>query len=269
MITLILDYVTPIITHIINQSLLSGDFPSLWRKAFVMPLPKIKNPSTFSHFRPISILPFLSKVLEAIVHKQISSYIFKNNFLSTYQSGFRPGHSTTTALLKVTEDLRTGKENSKLTVLILIDFSNAFNAVDHDILLTILYHLGFSSSARGWFSSYLRGRQQVIRVGQIISDWCPLSAGVPQGGILSPLLFSVFINLITPHIRRSYHLYADDLQIYAQAEVAFIDDVIEKLNCDLNCISNWSNRFGIRVNPSKCQAIVVGSSRRLTKIDMK
>lgn len=197
MISFLIDVILPILTHIINFSLESEVFPTSWRKAFIIPLPKINNPSSLNHFRPISILPFLSKILEAVVHKQLSSHIFSNNLLSNFQSGFRPGHSTATALLKVTEDVREGMESSKVTLLVLIDFSNAFNMVDHDILLALLSRFGVSSPALGWFSSYLRGRQQVVRTDQGLSDWCDLVAGVPQGGILSPLLFSLFIDAIT------------------------------------------------------------------------
>ncbi|KAA5589197.1 hypothetical protein F3G61_31385, partial [Pseudomonas aeruginosa] len=125
-----LDHLLPAIWHITNFSLSSGTFPSLWRKAYVLPLPKIPNPSLPNHFRPISILPFLSKVIEACVHKQLSQFIFRNNLLSPYQSGFRPGHSTVSALLKVVGDIRTGMQDTKVTVLVLIDFSNAFNAVN-------------------------------------------------------------------------------------------------------------------------------------------
>ncbi|CAK1598867.1 unnamed protein product [Parnassius mnemosyne] len=127
---------------------MNGIFPTLWRKVFIIPIPKSSDCNAISNFRPISILPFLSKVLEAVAYKQISSFIFSNNILSPYQSGFRPGRSTTTALLKVKEDVREGMEKSKLTVLILIDFSNAFNSIDHDILLALLSHLNISFSAQ-------------------------------------------------------------------------------------------------------------------------
>ena len=269
MIMLILDSILPIFTHIINFSLQAGVFPLIWRKAFIIPLPKVSNPSLVNHFRPISILPFLSKVLEAVAHKQISSHIYKNNLLSQYQSGFRPGHSTSTALLKVIEDVRAGMENSKLTVLVLIDFSNAFNTVDHDILLAFLSQIGISTSSQGWFSSYLRGRQQAVRANQEFSDWCSLATGVPQGGILSPLLFSLFINSITSIIKCSYHLYADDLQLYAQAEIGNLDDCISSLNADLLAIGDWSQKFGVGVNVGKCQAILIGSSYHLKHLNIK
>lgn len=266
MLLLILNSAVDVITHIINYSIFTGVFPSSWRKAFVIPLPKINNPCSLSHFRPISILPFLSKVLEAVVHKQLSSYVFTNSLLSPFQSGFRSGHSTTTALLKVVEDIRQGMELSQFTILVLIDFSNAFNAVDHDLLLATLTYLGSSQKSSEWFSSYLRDRHQAIRKDHLVSDWCTLDAGVPQGGILSPLLFSLFINLITSKLRCSYHLYADDLQIYTQASLDDLNTAIALINDDLNYINDWSSRFGISVNPSKCQAIIVGSKRRLVQL---
>lgn len=262
MIFFIPESILPIITHIINFS-----FPSIWRKAFVIPLPKISNPTSLNHFRPISILPFLSKILEAAAHKKISNYILENKALSPYQSGFRPGHSTTTALLKVIDDIRDGMENSQITVLILIDFSNAFNTVNHDILLAILLKLGVSLSALEWFSSYLRGRQQAVRVNHSFSDWSSIDTGVPQCGILSPLMFSVFINLITNYLSCSYHLYEDDLQLYIQTDTSNLNSAISHLNDNLRHISEWSKKFGVAVNPNKCQAIIVGSSPRLAKIE--
>lgn len=263
----IIKCILPALTHLMNYSLSSGVFPSLWRKAFVIPLAKVSCPNSLNQFRPISILPFLSKILEAAVHKQVSKFVLDHNLLSDYQSGFRPGHSTTTALLKVINDCRAAMDETQVTVLVLIDFSNAFNAVDHEILLAILKLAGFSSHAREWFSSYLRGRQQAVRIGDI-SNWCDLSAGVPQGGILSPFLFSMFINLVTISLNCPYHLYADDLQLYTSARITDIDAAIDKINKDLQHIFNWSLNFGISVNTSKCQAILIGSTRRIAQVDL-
>ncbi|KAA5556865.1 hypothetical protein F3G51_32405, partial [Pseudomonas aeruginosa] len=134
----ILDILLPCLTNIINHSLQSGSFPKSWKSANIIPLPKTSNPSSLSHYRPISILPFLSKVLEHIVHKQLQNFLLSNNILSNFQSGFRSGHSTVSALLKVTDDIRWAIENQSLTILVLLDFSNAFNCVDLDILLGIL-----------------------------------------------------------------------------------------------------------------------------------
>lgn len=267
MIVTILVPILPVITHIVNYSLFSGTFPLLWRKAYVRPLPKISSPTLPNHFRPISILPFLSKVLEACAHKQFARFVYTNKLMSPLQSGFRLGHSTSSALLKVTGDIRRATEDANLTVLVLVDFSNAFNTVSHDILLSILSHLMVSSKALDWFSSYLRDRQQSVRVDESSSTWCTLNAGVPQGGILSPLLFSIFINLLTLELQCSYHLYADDLQLYRHTKAIDLIDTLDKINADLEVVKNWSDRFGVEVNPTKCQAIIIGGSRAMSRVD--
>ncbi|KAG6456389.1 hypothetical protein O3G_MSEX009712 [Manduca sexta] len=195
MIIPILDQLLPIMSHIINASLSTGIFPSLWRRAIAIPLPKIPNPSLTKHFRPIPIPLFLLKVLEACAHKQLSEHVHRNNLLCPLQSGFRPSHSTITALLKVTGDIRAGMEDSNVTVLALVDFSNAFNTVSHNILLANLSHLMISPTV------------QLVRLDDSSSSWRDIDCGVPQGGIISPLLFSIFIHLLTQNLQCAYHLY--------------------------------------------------------------
>ncbi|XP_060807438.1 uncharacterized protein LOC132903372 [Amyelois transitella] len=267
MVLLLLDFILPVLTHIINFSLSTGAFPSLWRKAFVLPLPKITNPTSLSDLRPISILPYFSKVLEILALSQLSSLVMSNSLLSHFQSGFRLGHSTSTALLKVTEDIRVGMDHGKITVLVLIDFSNAFNTVDYEVLLALMSLYNLSTTVLDWLSSYLRGRQQTVRLDQTLSSWRDLSSGVPQGGILSPLLFSIFIDSLTTRLSTSYHLYADDLQLYHSCDANDINSAVALLNNDLYHIAEWSKEFGIFVNPKKCQAIIVGSSGQLSKLN--
>lgn len=267
MIMHIISYILPAISHIINFSLSNGVFPDQWRNAQVIPLPKVPNPVLPQHFRPISILPFLSKIIEAEVHRQLTTFLSENNLHNSFQSGFRAGHSTTTALLRVTDDIRLNMENTLVTVLVLIDFSNAFNAVDHDLLLAILPRLNFSTSAISWFSSYLSNRNQIVRNGQNVSDCVHVDAGVPQGGIISPLLFSLFINLLSFNLNCSYHMYADDLQLYFAAPADDLDQAIFALNNDLSRLLVWSKNYGIFVNPNKCQAILIGSTRQLALIN--
>ncbi len=120
MLLLILNMIVPTVTHIINHSMNKNTFPAAWKKAFVLPLPKVPNPTSVAQYRPISILPFLSKVLESTVHNQLSHFLFSNSLLSSFQSGFRPGHSTVTALVKITDDIRLAMENKKLTVMVLL-----------------------------------------------------------------------------------------------------------------------------------------------------
>lgn len=263
----ILDILLPIITKIFNFSVSSGTYPKSWKDANLIPLQKKSSPSSFSDYRPISILPFLSKVLERLIHWQLSTFLTSNNLLNPFQSGFRPGHSATTALAKVSDDIRWGMESQNLTVLTLLDFSNAFNTVDFDILLKVLHSLNISPPVIDWFRSYLYGRRQRIKVEDSFSSWCDTSAGVPQGGVLSPLLFAIFINSISDQLSSSYHLYADDFQIYTQSRLENIDDAIETTNNDIKLISDWSKSHGLLVNPRKTQCIIIGSSYYISRLD--
>ncbi|KAL0879002.1 hypothetical protein ABMA27_003982 [Loxostege sticticalis] len=267
MILPLLDILSPIISHILNHSLSSGVFPTIWKDAQVVPLPKKAKPSSYADYRPISILPFLSKVMERVVHHQFSHFLSANQLLNPFQSGFRPGHSTTTALVKITDDIRLGMDSKQLTVLALLDFSNAFNSVDFDILHELLRSLNISPTVLDWFHSYLHGRRQRIRSEDLFSEWCDLTSGVPQGGVLSPLLFAVFINSITHNLTSSFHLYADDLQIYSQGRLEDLSSVVDTVNNDLSRILDWSKSFGLKVNPTKTQVIIVGSSRQIARID--
>ncbi|CAG9107573.1 unnamed protein product [Plutella xylostella] len=261
-----------------------GQFPNLWLKAYVLPLPKVPTPSAPNEYRPISILPFLSKILESIVHRQLTSFLTNGGLLNPLQSGFRSGHSHQASAINdslLTNGVQVDQkllsllppdvcamEDRRVTILVLIDFSNAFNAVDHDLLLAELECHKVSAPAMSWFSSYLRGRQQAICSGPSVqSDWADLTAGVPQGGILSPLLFSTFINSVTSNLHCSYHLYADDLQIYSHVKIDELDAGIAGVNGDLDEILRWSQNFGISVNPKKCQSIIIGSSRLLSCLD--
>ncbi|XP_026326195.1 uncharacterized protein LOC113234888 [Hyposmocoma kahamanoa] len=177
------------------------------------------------------------------------------------------GHSTVSALTKVSDDIREGMSSQHLTVLVLLDFSNSFNTVDFDILLAMLKSILVSDSVVEWFHHYLVGRRQCVQVDNKHSTFCDVTAGVPQGGVLSPLLFSIFINSLTPLLSCQYHLYADDLQIYSRSPVHGLDSLIAELNDDLATIHNWSRTHGLTVNPNKSQAIVIGDSKQIAKIN--
>lgn len=260
MLVLVAEHIAPVLSKIINFSFASGTFPLMWKLAHVIPLPKTSNPTSFSQYRPISILPILSKVIEHFVNHRLSSHLNRHNLFNPLQSGFRPGHSTVTALVKVTDDIRHNIQNKMLTILVLLDFSSAFNTVDFDILIGIFQNLNFSPNAILWFHAYLFGRRQRVKADDHFSEWHELGAGVPQGGVLSPLLFSIFIDGITKSLHSSYHLYADDLQIYAAARFDDLPALFEQINTDLDSISSWAERFGLKVNAAKSQAIIIGSS---------
>ncbi|KAJ4435245.1 hypothetical protein ANN_23823 [Periplaneta americana] len=159
------DIVIPTIAHIFNSSLITSTFPKIWKQAFVLPLPKVKVPTDPNDYRPISILPAISKALERIVHRQITNYMNEHKLFDKYQSGFRAGHNTSTALLKVTEDIREAIDSNKVTILTLLDLSKAFNSVNFDLLTHKLRNLHLSETAVSWFESYLRKDNNVLYPG--------------------------------------------------------------------------------------------------------
>ncbi len=175
------------------------------------------NTSLMENYRPVSLLPFISKTLERVVFNQVSLFLSQNNKLDAKQSGFRSGHSTETALLSVTEALRIAKADSKSSVLILLDLSVAFDTVNHQILLSTLSSLDITGIPLRWFKSYLTGQSFKVAWGGEVSKAHQLVTGVPQGSFLRPLLFSTYTTSLGPIIQAhgfSYHLYADDTQLY-------------------------------------------------------
>ena len=263
----ILPIILPTLTHIFNASLMTGTFPTLWKKAYVHPVPKVKVPLTPSDYRPICILPALSKVLERIVHKQLTDYLNEHNLLDPYQSGFRSGHSCTTAILNVTEDIRESMDKSLLTIMTLLDFTNAFGSVNIDLLICKLRALNLSDYTVNWFHSYLYGRQQCVISNNKYSSWMALRAGVPQGSVLGPLLFAAYINDLSQTLRHcKYMLYADDVVLYTHTRPDSINDTVGKLNLDLNSILEWTNKFDLTLNPRKSQAIIVGHQRSIRSL---
>jgi hypothetical protein len=163
---------------------------SMWKVAVIRPVATVGTPSGPSDFRPISIVSVLSKAFERILHDQVVDHVNCLNLLSDFQSGFRRGHSTATALVRVTEDLRSAKAEGKVTVHVLLDFSKAFDIINHGLFVHKLdSRYDFHTSAMGMVSPFLRDRSMVVEVDGVKSTPCSLSSGVPQGCIPSPQFF--------------------------------------------------------------------------------
>ncbi|XP_047990243.1 uncharacterized protein LOC125229445 [Leguminivora glycinivorella] len=272
MIILTLPYTINIITYLINLSIVSSTFPDIWKLAIVNPLPKVSNPSVIKDLRPISILPCLSKIIEKAVCAQLTTYLEMNNILPDVQSGFRKGRSTTTALLDVTDNILDAQDKGMCTVLVLLDFSRAFDCLNINLLLSKLTYYGFDQKTIRWFESYLSNRSQIVKVrlsngSSLVSEKVELTRGVPQGSVIGPLLFILYSADIRSHILHcKYHIYADDIQVYISCKPAEINTAIEKLNQDLTRIATWASANCLLLNPSKTKYLVFGSKQRLASV---
>lgn len=260
-IKLILPLIVSHLTHLINFCIMSSTFPQSWKIAKVIPIAKKPNATAVSDFRPISILPCLSKVLEKIIAKQILRHLSLNLLLSPFQSGFRPNHSCSTAMVNVLEDIRQVYDKGYVTLLCLLDFSKAFDKVNHKILCWKLQHFfGFSERAVKLLRSFLSNRSQRVVVGENSSALRPVQQGVPQGSILGPILFCIFINDLPSVCKHSsIHLYADDVQLYLARPRSSTAELASLLNEDLSKVHTWSLVNGLLLNPAKCQIIPISN----------
>ena len=198
------------ITDLVNLSISLSLFPDNCKIAKLKPLYKKEAKTKPKNYRPISLLPLLFKIIERIIHNQTQEFLDKNNILYKYQSGFRKHHSTDTCLSYLTDKVKIGFEEGLLKGMVLIDLQEAFDTIDHSILLEKMSCLGFAGKTIAWFTSYLTNRSFIVNVGKESSSPGKLSCGVPQGSILGPLLFLLYVNDMPQAVNLELLLYADD-----------------------------------------------------------
>ena len=187
--------------------------------------------------------------------------------LDNYQSAYKKFNSTTTALLNITDDVYKAMDKSEVTFLILLDYSKAFDVANHRLILAKLKALGFHNDALFWLESYLYNRKQKVKNNLGESEWINLKNGVPQGSILGPLLFLVLVSDLHDVIKYgSYHMYADDTQLYYHCKISDAMSTITKINHDLNSISLYSKNNCLNLNTGKSNFIILGSIGNLSKI---
>jgi len=264
----VVDLLAPFICELFNRSLTAGHFPDIFRHAFVTPVIKKAglDATDASSHRPISNLSVLSKLLERLVVRQLMDYLTSADLLPALQSGFRAGHSTETAVLRVLSDILLAVDSGDVAALVLLDLSAAFDTVDHDILLQRLQvTFGINDAAHRWIRSYLTGRTQCVRHGHKKSSVTRLMCGVPQGSVLGPILFVLYtvdlISLIERH-GLSAHLYADDTQVYGSCQPADVPSFSTLLSRCVDDTSSWMKSNRLQSNPDKAEIMWCATSRR-------
>lgn len=252
--------VMPHIKHLLNFSITSSKFADDWKTSKVRPGHKRTRFYNLADFRALHILPVLSKLFEKLLAEQIYDFIRSRRLMTSIQSGFRPVHSTATALLKITHDITSALDKRLIAVLLLLDFSKAFDSVNHHLLCSKLEsQFFFDVTAINLISSYLANRKQAVDIDGSLSSFIQLTKGVPAGSILGPLLFCIFVNDLPNSINYMFaHLYADDAQLYKFFSTNALDISIEQINSDLQMVHNWSVQNMLELNAHKSKVIIIG-----------
>jgi len=263
----------PTIHKIVNKSLASAFVPSPFKNAIVTPL--LKKPSldssNLNNYRPISNLPYIAKITEKVVVKQINKHISQHSLHEPLQSAYKAYHSTETALLKVYDDILDNIDNKKYTILILLDLSAAFDTVDHKILLRRLSSsFGITGSALNWLKSYFENRTQHVLINGHHSAPHTLIYGMPQGSVIGPFGFTCYSTPIGNICRKHnvhYHLYADDTQLYFSFSLSDRDSATSKIERCIEEIKQWMSANYLKLNDSKTEYILISSPHQAKQIE--
>ena len=234
---------------IFDNILQTGIFPDHWKEANVTPVHKKNDKQTTSNYRPISLLPVLAKVYERIIFKNLYNYLISNNLITKNQSGFRPGDSCTNQLLSLVHEIQNAFDHKKCLEVrsVFLDMSKAFDKVWHEGLIFKLKQNGIDGNLLKLFQNYLTNRKQRVVLNGQESQWGNIKAGVPQGSVLGPLLFLVYINDLEEGINSFIKFFADDTSIFSIVHDPQIS--AEELNHDLQLINNWAHQWKMSFNP--------------------
>ena len=251
--------IVPILTKIINLGYTTNTFPNSMKKAAIKPLHKKEDSNIISNYRPISILPCLSKIFERSAANQLVNYLEGQNLINSSQHAYRKNHGTKTCLFQVVEYVQKLLDEKKLVALISLDLSKAFDAINHQMLLAKLCNLGLSESALFWVSSYLSERKQCTKFSRYTSKDELVTAGVPQGSILGPLLFICFSNDLYDVLENKCKAfsYADDSQLIVQSKDE--KDLKRKIEEIIQISHRWYSQNCMKANQGKTEILIVNT----------
>ena len=270
-----LDLLSPLLTCLVNKSLSQGVFPKSLAVACVTPILKKNNSAIdeLNSYRPISNLTVLSKLVERPCYKQLMSYLNDNDLLPVSESAYRRHHSTETVILRMMSDFLTSMDNGKVTLLASLDLSSAFDLVDHSILLHRLSSsFKLSSTVLKWFGSFLTERSQYIQFRGTFSSVHSVSFGVPQGSVLGPILFILYISDIIDIAKifdLNVHVFADDIQLYGACSPSQVNLLSSRMSACVAALDSWLKTNSLHLNALKTNLMWIGTRQRLDQIDRR
>ena len=246
------------------RTLREGQLPEAWKHSVVIPIFKKGLRLDPLNYRPVSLTSVTCKKFERVLCDVIYDYLDSSSLLSSHQFGFRPGHSTAEQLLLAYEEVSAGVDEGRTVDMVLFDYSKAFDVVPHAVLIKKLSYLGIAGEVLSWISSFLSNRTMRVSVNNKLSSPNSVTSGVPQGSVLGPLLFLVYINFVASGLSCKYKIFADDLKIYAcgktHRDLSGLHELERQIQTDINTLSSTSKPWGLRLNPNKC--VVLRFSRR-------
>lgn len=255
------DVILPTLTNFLNRSMLEGEFPETLKIARVAPIYKSGRKSMVENYRPISILSNLSKPYEKIIHTRLLDFFDRNDLINKNQFGFQPRSNTTSAVVSLVNDIQTNIDRKRVCSVIFLDVSKAFDCVPHNLLLQKLFRYGIRGNAHCLIQSYLKNRKQIVQLDGHTSREGSIEYGVPQGSILGPLLFIIFVNdVFDLPLKGTLVMYADDSALVYSSEN--IEELFENMQHDLNLINNWFYNNGLTVNGTKSKYMIFSSTDR-------
>ena len=246
------------LSTLFNLSLKSGTLPTDWRSSNITPIFKKGSKHTPSNYRPVSLTCITIKILEQLVHKRIGDFLNKHNKLSPQQHGFRANHSCQTQLLEAVHQWCEALNHRSSTHLVFLDFAKAFDSVPHCRLCLKLDNIGIRSPLLTWIKAFLTNRHQRVVVDGSFSTWAPVISGVPQGSVLGPLLFLIYINDIGDNLASTTKLFADDCALYREVNNAGDAQILQS---DINHLLFWLQRWQLPLNVSKCKVMNISNKK--------
>ena len=249
------------LAKVINCSIINSICPAQLKLVRVTPIYKQGSKTDLDNYRPISVLPVISKILEKHVCKHSIAFLTNHDLLYKCQSGFRANHSCETILVKITDEWLEAMDKGLFTGVVMIDLRKAFDVVDHKLLLEKLQVYGLNTNSLKWFQSYLSGRYQKVCVDGKLSEPLGIHSGVLQGSILGPALFLLFINDLPLVLKNNIGIYADDSTLYASAPT--LAEVEQKIRPDIDAASMWAKENKMKMHPAKTKYSIISTRQKI------